>query len=145
MSLRDKFNFNQVASIISEFLRVPIDRIGTMEAYFKQLSITDHLEVGISIQYLSRDYKSLVELFLTNDITEAKFLAMICLLAKKLNTDIVIGDVTSKSNFATGEYIIISPDQRYQKAYEQIDDGDIFEVKIYTEKSDVSELLKINK
>ena len=145
ISILNQVSFEQVALIVSKFRNIPIQKIGTQEAYFNQLFTTDALEIGISIQYQSKGYKSFVELTLTHEMTESEFVQMVCQFAKILNTDVTIGDVTSKNEFSMGEYLVIGSDQKYQRAYEERNDAEMFDVKTYTEKSDVSELFKINK
>ena len=145
MTIRERVSFEQIASVISAFNNFSVEKIGTSTAYYNHLSTSNKLMAGISILYSEKGYKSYVKLALTNELKDSEFTCMISLLAKTLNTDIAIGDFTSTSSYSPLEYLIISPDQKYQKAYEERNDDKMFEVTPYTEKFDISELLKICK
>jgi hypothetical protein len=140
VSIYTKVAFEEIAAIISKFKGIPIGKIGTEDAYYNQLSDDNELEVGISVQHQNKGYRTFVQLVFKNEMIEHDFVEIVCELARELDTDVAIGDITSNSNFATGEYLIITADQHYQKAYEKSNDEDSFELSVYTDKREVSEL-----
>ncbi|MGL5872359.1 MAG: hypothetical protein ACRC2R_08320 [Xenococcaceae cyanobacterium] len=135
-------NFLQVAAIFSDFMNIPLNKIGATNKYYNQLNTIDELAIGIEIvNYSSKGYKTYVDIHhLGFEIKNSELVKLAYKLAETLNTDVAIGNVTEEGSFA---YLIISADKKYQKAYELTDDNnEAPEFDPYTEKANVDEILK---
>lgn len=137
--IKRKVNFVEIASVLSNFMNVPLQKIGTHEEYYDRINTIDELAIGVNIDYFNQGFVTCVNInHLDFDITDFQIVQLACKLAETLATDIVINDLTDQEGFT---YLIISPDKKYQKAYESPQDEENIKFTPHTKNLDIYEYL----
>ena len=146
--ISDKVSFEQVAMIVSNYTNISYEKIEVYDEYFNKLGTASELKIGIDIFFYSKGYKTYIEVnHICFTLKDFQIIELACKLAIGLKSNVAVGDFTDSKEFT---YVIISPDEKYQKAYNSItregNDGEqVMEFTTYTEKADLSEYISVVK
>ncbi|WP_160148505.1 hypothetical protein [[Leptolyngbya] sp. PCC 7376] len=83
--------------------------------------------MGIDIVYQATGYRTFINVVLTDDIDDQRFIETSCLLASTLKTDVAIGDLSDTNGFP-GIFIKIDSSLQIQRGYERYDDNGNFDL-----------------
>ena len=136
----DKVSFKQVATIVSDCINIPFNKIGTMDECIDRFGTIDELNTSIDIYSYKEGYKTYINVNnMSFELKESQIIKVAYELAIRLNSNVALADRVDYGEF---NYIIISPDRKYQKAYEIISREGL-NLSPYSEKANISEYLAL--
>jgi len=137
--ISDKISYEQVAEIVSNYTNIDYEKIGTMDECINKFGTIEELTIAVDVYFYSRGYKTYVNINqLGFRFKESQIIKLACELAISLRRNIALADEVDCGEF---NYIIISPDKKYQKAYRIVSNEDAIEFTTYSEKADINEYI----
>ena len=139
--ISDKVCFEQVARVLSDYANISSEKIGTMDECIDKFETEDEIKVAMDIYYYLEGYKTYVDInYIDFEFKESQITELACKLAVELKSNVALADDVDCGEF---NYIIISPDRKYQKAYEMYSNTETLNFTTHSDKADISEYLSI--
>jgi hypothetical protein len=136
---RDEIDYYKLVKLLGISTGLPLDKIGTQDAFFTSVLNGKPLEIGVNICYYHEEFKTFATITSAKELNEQKFYSLAANMAKLLKTDVAIYDTLHDSK----DVIVFYSDYYYQKAHDNSDDRNNFVVQVYGNKLEVKELLKM--
>jgi len=118
LSVRTLLSEEQVRQFLAARLGVDLQRIGSEADYWDRLKTSAPLMLGLTVLGADEGYRTLVRWVQDAELSPGALLTLAAEAARAFVTEVAIADVVEPTDFAVGQYLIVSPDGRVRKAFE---------------------------
>ncbi|MDY7015702.1 MAG: hypothetical protein SVX43_19340 [Cyanobacteriota bacterium] len=140
-SFLPKVSFANVAGVLSQFFGISLERIGSEDDFYNQLEREDALEMGMTLHFAEKGYKTLLDLSSMKNINDEKYIELASQLARSLKTNAVIADVT-KFKPGIDRFLVFYPNGKCQRAYNTYDEEGNFYIEPFSETMTPAEVIQ---